>query len=91
MRSRPATGCGSRNRSGSISVGLHADLVVLDPDAAFAVDATALYHRHAVTPYDGAQLHGRVLTTMLRGEIVSADGECRGPASGRIVRNGQAL
>lgn len=78
-------------RKGAISVGLDADLVVFDPDAAFTVDATALYHRHAVTPYDGAQLHGRVLTTMLRGEIVFADGECRRPASGRLVRNGQAL
>ena len=34
------------------------------------VDAHALYHRHAVTPYDGARLRGRVMTTILRGEIV---------------------
>ena len=36
----------------------------------------ALYHRHAVTPYDGLRLRGVVRTTILRGEVVFDEGEC---------------
>jgi allantoinase len=59
--------------------------VVFDPDAEFTVDATTLYHRHAVTPYHRAQLIGRVQLTLLRGEIIFADGKCDGLPSGQLL------
>ena len=85
MSARPARLAGLEQTKGAIAVGRDADFVVFDPEADVTVDATALYHRHAVTPYDGARLRGRVLKTMLHGEIVFEDGECRGPASGRMT------
>jgi allantoinase len=61
------------HRKGRIAPGADADLVVFAPDEPFSVDARRLRHRHALTPYDGAQLTGRVRRVFLRGRPVSAD------------------
>jgi allantoinase len=66
----PAGLAGLSGTKGSVAVGRDADLVIWDPDAVQQVDASALYHRHPVTPYDGMTLRGRVRTTILRGEVV---------------------
>ena len=34
------------------------------------MDSHHLYHRHALTPYEGMTLTGQVRTTFLRGQIV---------------------
>ena len=65
-------------------------LVVFDPDAVTRVDPAALYSRHAVTPYAGHALQGRVMTTILRGEVIheAAPGpraEARGRLLSRVV------
>jgi allantoinase len=49
------------------------------------VDASRLYHRHPVTPYDGARLRGVVMATMLRGQIVFEHGDCVGPPTGKTL------
>lgn len=81
----PAKLAGLTERKGAIATGRDADLVIVDPDREFTVDASRLYHRHPVTPYDGARLHGVVQKTMLRGEIVYDDGTCVGSATGRLI------
>jgi allantoinase len=82
---RPAQLAGIAQHKGAIIVGHDADLVFWDPDAITTVDAAALYHRHPITPYDGARLAGQVHTTILRGEVVYGDGACRGDAAGRLL------
>lgn len=85
MCAAPATLAGLAGRKGAIAVGHDADLAIVDPDREFTVDASRLYHRHAITPYDGARLHGVVLTTMLRGEIVYDNGISAGSTAGRLI------
>ena len=85
MSAAPAKLAGLENVKGAIAVGHDADLVLWDPDAQRTVHAAALYHRHAVTPYDGAQLRGEVRTTILRGEVIFDNGECCGRPSGRLL------
>ena len=87
MCAAPARLAGLSGRKGAIAVGHDADLVILDPDRALFVDASRLYHRHGVTPYDGARLHGLVLATMLRGDMVFDHGECVGSPAGRLIDN----
>jgi len=86
MCAAPAKLAGLSARKGAIAMGQDADLVIVDPDREFTVDASRLYHRHAVTPYDGARLHGVVRTTMLRGEIVYDNGRCAGSPTGRLLQ-----
>jgi len=85
MCAAPARLAGLSDRKGSIAVGHDADIAIVDPDATISVDASRLYHRHAVTPYDGAELHGVVLQTMLRGQIVYEHGSCIGTPAGRLL------
>jgi allantoinase len=69
MAARPADIAGVAGK-GRIAVGYDADLVAFAPDEQFTVDASALHHRHAVTPYDGVRLYGVVRQTWLRGTPV---------------------
>jgi allantoinase len=83
MSETPARLAGLHPRKGAIVPGADADLVIWDPDDETRVDAATLYHRHAVTPYHGCRLRGRVCTTILRGQVVFDAGMCRGPARGQ--------
>jgi allantoinase len=85
MCERPALLAGLGGRKGRIEVGYDADLVIWDPDATLTVDAAALCHKHAVTPYAGMTLHGVVERTFLRGDLVYDRGQHpAGPIGRRI-------
>ena len=71
---------------GAIAVGNHADLVVFAPDEQFTVDAAALHHRHAVSPYDGRTLSGGVRRTYLHGTQIDLAGPPRGRSIGPAGR-----
>jgi allantoinase len=72
-------------RKGAIAIGHDADLVVFDPDEPSTVTASTLYHRHPITPYDGARVYGRVQSTLLRGEMIFRDGQCLATSFGRLL------
>ena len=85
MAAAPARLAGLDARKGSIGPGRDADLVIWDPDATFTVDPRTLYHRHPITPYAGRQLRGRVVKTLVRGEIVYDEGRFT-PPRGNLLR-----
>jgi allantoinase len=85
MATAPARLAGLDARKGSIGPGLDADLVLWDPDATVTVDPRTLYHRHPITPYAGRQLRGRVVKTLVRGELVYDAGEFA-PPRGELLR-----
>ncbi len=61
-------------RKGAIAGGFDADLTIFDPEAAFTVSADTLPMKHALTPYEGVSLQGKVIATYLRGQEVYRDG-----------------
>jgi allantoinase len=85
LSAAPARLAGLSGSKGRIAVGQDADLLIWDPGDTFRVEAGALLHRHAVTPYDGRQLYGRVLTTILRGRVVSGEVTIVDEPSGRLL------
>jgi allantoinase len=85
LSARPARLAGLDGTKGRIAIGRDADLVIWDPDATTTVDARALFHRHPVTPYDGASLRGRVMMTIAHGELVYEPGRRRGVPKGRLL------
>jgi len=74
MAEAPAKLAGLSGRKGRIAAGLDADLVVFDPDASFLLTEDRLHFRHAISPYLGERLFGRVKQTFVRGREVFADG-----------------
>ena len=85
MSAAPARLAGLVHRKGAIAVGHDADFVIVDPERGVTVDGSRLYHRHPVTPYDGAQLKGLITMTMLRGEIVFDHGAFVSGAAGELL------
>jgi dihydroorotase len=55
---------------GRLAPGAPADLIVVDPDAPWVVDAEALRSRSKNTPFDDARFQGRVLRTLVAGRMV---------------------
>ncbi|HLU67606.1 MAG TPA: allantoinase AllB [Kofleriaceae bacterium] len=88
MCAAPAALVGLGRRKGALARGLDADLCIWDPDASFEVSGVRLEHRSPLTPYDGETLHGRVDTTIVRGQVVYSRGRHRGaPAGGFVLRS----
>src|SRR4029453_18792231 len=77
MSTAPAAQTGLHTK-GRIEIGNDADFCVLAPDDTFVVDAKALQHKNAITPYDGRTLDGVVRSTWLRGEPVDSEAGARG-------------
>lgn len=70
MASSTAQLAGLSGTKGVLAAGADADIAVFDPGARWKVDADKLHFRHKLSPYTGADLHGRVLETWLRGKNV---------------------
>jgi allantoinase len=86
MSEGPARIAGLDDRKGRLQAEFDADLVVWAPDETFRVLPEGVQHRHKVTPYAGAELHGVVKATWLRGAKVWDDGEPVGDVRGSWLR-----
>jgi allantoinase len=87
MCTGPARLAGLTGKKGVLAPGADADFAVFDPDAAWTVAPEQLHFRHKLTPYLGAELHGCVLQTWLRGEpVFSADSFIGQPRGKEQVR-----
>ncbi len=60
---------------GPIEVGRPANLVVIDPDAPWTVQGSAMASRSVNTPYESRRVRGRIRHTILHGEPVVVDAE----------------
>ena len=55
---------------GRLEVGAPADLVVFDPSAPFIMDRFKLKSKSKNTPFDGQRMEGRIIATLVEGELV---------------------
>ncbi len=77
MSERPAAIVGLTDHGRLIAVGEPANLTIVDPDASWTVDASALASRSSNSPFDSMTLPARVVATVLRGRVTAIDGEVR--------------
>jgi allantoinase len=86
MAEGPAQLAGLEDRKGRLATRLDADMVVFDPEAEWTVTPAELHYRHAISPYLGECLTGKVSMTFLRGECVYKEGSFLGEVRGREYR-----
>jgi dihydroorotase len=78
----PAKSFGLWPMKGRIAVGAHADIAVVDMSRTETIRAEGLHSRGKVTPFDGVEVTGIPVHTLVRGRFVQRDrqlvGETRG-------------
>ena len=60
--------------SGALAVGKDADITIIDPDYSWTVDSSAFYTRGKYTPFEGKQLKGKAVGTIVKGKQVMVNG-----------------
>jgi dihydropyrimidinase/allantoinase len=86
VATNPARAYGLASRKGSISVGADADLAIVDMDETHPVTTERLLSAQEYTPFEGMELTGWPVRTLLRGKTVFADGEPVGEPSGTYLK-----
>lgn len=86
----PARVFGIANK-GRIAVGYDADLTLVDLAARRTISDHFQASRAGWTPFDGMEIHGWPVATVIRGTLVAAEGEIASPPVGRPVRFLEAL
>ena len=56
-------------QKGSLAVGDRADVVIIDPDAQWSIDANKFHSKSRNCPYQGWVVRGKVLYTLVAGEV----------------------
>jgi dihydroorotase len=78
MSERPAQIGKATDQGRPIAVGQPANLTVVDPDATWTVRGAQLASLSDNTPYEGMELPGRVVVSILRGRVTTEDGKVLG-------------
>ena len=65
---------GMHPRKGTIAVGSDADIAIWDPERRVQITQTILHHASDYTPFEGIEVTGWPVTTMVRGTPIVRDG-----------------
>jgi dihydropyrimidinase len=75
---------------GTIACGYDADIVLYDPQKEFTVTQQSMHSDVDYTIWEGVQLKGYPVMTILRGEVVYKEGAFLGtPGNGRFIKRGK--
>jgi dihydroorotase len=83
----PARIWGLYPRKGILQVGSDADLILVDMKAEAFIEGNRLHNKNTLTPYEGWRVQGLPRYTILRGEVIMAEGELLEPPQGQFLRN----
>jgi dihydroorotase len=73
---------GIKNK-GALAIGCDADFTVVDLKAVWRIDKSWLKSKCKWSPFDGMEIHGKPVATIIRGRAVMRDGDILGEARGR--------
>jgi len=83
---RPAQIFSLKNR-GRLVEGNHADVVAVDMNREYEIDASKFYSKAKYSPFDGWKAKGKPVKTIVDGNLVMDEGEITAePGTGRIIR-----
>lgn len=82
MSANPARIFNLYPKKGVIAVGSDADFVIYDPEKGFTIDAGNLHSNSDNSIYQGMEMRGRPLKTILGGQMIAENGELVGKEPG---------
>jgi dihydropyrimidinase len=83
----PARLLGIYPQKGTLAAGSDADIVIWDPTEQWTITLDDLHHESDYSPWEGWEVTGRPVTTILRGQVIVEDGKLLGaPKDGRWLR-----
>ena len=80
----PAQRFGLRTK-GDIAPGFDADIALVETGISDVIHANDSKSRQGYTPFEGIELNARVVSTLLRGEVIYQDGDIVGPPRGKYL------
>lgn len=87
MSSNPAKLFGLYPNKGSLEIGTDADIVLFNPSICWTLEDDNVHSASLYTPYRGFNVHGKVVTTILRGNVIMDNGKYFGvPGEGKFLR-----
>lgn len=72
-------------KKGCIRIGSDADFTVVDMEKKGVIKVDELHSKNKVTPFDGFEVKGMPVATIVRGQIVMRDGKVEGAPAGKLV------
>ena len=85
----PARIMGMYPKKGVLAVGSDADIVIIDPEARRTLTLDDLHADTDYSIWEGWELEGYPVTTILRGKVIVEGGELKGnPEYGRFIKRG---
>lgn len=81
----PAELAGLSKHKGLLAPGWDADIAIWDAASSLVVNPARLEHRHQLTPYADRRLFGVMEATILRGDLIFAEGRLVGKPGGAVV------
>ena len=87
MSERPARAFGLWGKKGALLPGFDADVVLVDPERQWTITAESLCYVNKISAFVGMEGQGLPVTTLVRGQIVAANGRPTGqPGFGQLVK-----
>ena len=78
-------------RKGSIAIGADADIAIWDPSITRTIRHSDLHDNNDYTPYEGIEVTGWPVTTMVRGRVIVENGVLKGEkGSGSFLKRGRS-
>ncbi len=86
VATNPARAYGLAPRKGAITIGADADLAIVDLEESYPVTTERLLSAQEYTPFEGMELAGWPVQTLLRGRTAFAGGETVGEPAGSYLK-----
>ncbi len=91
ISTNPAKIFGMYPQKGVLAEGSDADIVMIDPEKTVTITAAALHENVDYTPYEGFEVKGWPVMTMVRGTVVTENGRLLvEPGFGRFIHRGRS-
>jgi len=86
LSENPAKLFGIYPGKGSLKVGTDADITIIDLNQIHTVRKVNLHSKSKVTPFDGLELRGAPVATIVRGKTVMRNGQIIGEPTGKFIK-----